>query len=178
MSTAEKYIPRYTIEDYSRWQGDWELWQGFPVSMSPSPFGRHAKVLLCAGSALKRAIEASGCQATALVELDWIIAADTVVRPDVIVVCGDAPDRHLETRPEIVVEIFSESTRERDLNFKRTMYQEQCVPYYLMIDPVENQLTVLRLDAGQFAEMEFSEVIRLTICGHCNLEIPVTSIFS
>lgn len=135
-------------------------------------------MLVSVGSALKLAIESSGCHATALVELDWIIAADTVVRPDVIVVCGNAPERHLQTRPEIVVEIFSESTRERDVIFKRRMYQEQHVPYYFMIDPDQNQLTVLQLDAGEYAEIELSEWIRLTICGNSKLEIPVNSIFS
>ncbi len=41
MSRALKYIPNYTLTDYRRWEGDWELWDGIPVSMSPSPFGTH-----------------------------------------------------------------------------------------------------------------------------------------
>ncbi|MCX7794317.1 MAG: hypothetical protein N2257_07955 [Thermodesulfovibrionales bacterium] len=24
MSLAEEYVPRYTLEDYRRWEGDWE----------------------------------------------------------------------------------------------------------------------------------------------------------
>ena len=177
MSTAEKYIPHYTVDDYRHWQGDWELWQGFPVSMSPSPFGAHSKILASACSALKNAIDASACQATVLVELDWIIASDTVVRPDLVVVCGDAPERHLETRPEMIVEIFSASTRERDLTFKRQMYLEQRVPFYWMIDPEQKQLTVLRLESGRYAEMPLSETIELTLCDGCSFEVPIASIF-
>jgi hypothetical protein len=25
MSTVPRYIPHYTVEDYRRWEGDWEL---------------------------------------------------------------------------------------------------------------------------------------------------------
>jgi Uma2 family endonuclease len=84
----------------------------------------------------------------------------------------------LEVRPEIVVEILSTSTRARDLNFKRQIYQEQCVPYYLIFDPDDQQLTALRLDAGKYSEMQFSKTIELQICGDCRLEINVTSFFS
>ncbi len=45
MSSAKKYVPHYGLDDYQNWEGDWELWAGIPVSMSPSPFGRHSKVL-------------------------------------------------------------------------------------------------------------------------------------
>jgi hypothetical protein len=36
-----KYLPSYTVEDYNRWEGDWELIDGIPYSLSPSPIGNH-----------------------------------------------------------------------------------------------------------------------------------------
>ena len=33
------YKPRYTVDDYESWAGDWELWQGTAIAMTPSPFG-------------------------------------------------------------------------------------------------------------------------------------------
>lgn len=36
---AEKYLPRYTVEDYNRWEGDWELIEGIPYASAPSPSG-------------------------------------------------------------------------------------------------------------------------------------------
>ncbi|PAY20868.1 hypothetical protein CKO51_03770 [Rhodopirellula sp. SM50] len=45
MSSAPRYVPHYTIEDYRRWEGDWELIDGVPVSMSPSSFGPHKRVV-------------------------------------------------------------------------------------------------------------------------------------
>ena len=43
MLTTE-YIPRYTIEDYRLWEGNWELIEGILFAMTPSPVGKHQKV--------------------------------------------------------------------------------------------------------------------------------------
>lgn len=56
--------------------------------MSPSPFGRHAKLLARTVAALQTAIDAGRCDATVLFEIDWIVSNDTVLRPDAVVVCG------------------------------------------------------------------------------------------
>ena len=88
MSTAPRYLPHYTVADYRLWEGDWELWEGIPVAMTPSPFGRHQELTVKLAAALLGAVEASGCEAKVLAEIDWIIADDTVVRPDVVLVCG------------------------------------------------------------------------------------------
>jgi hypothetical protein len=45
MSTAPRYIPRYTIEDDARREGDWELIDCIAISMSPSPFGPHGRTV-------------------------------------------------------------------------------------------------------------------------------------
>ena len=89
MSKVEKYQPHYTIDDYQHWEGDWELWNGVAVAMTPSPFGRHAGANVRIAAALDSAVEASGCRATVLAEIDWIISRDTILRPDVTVVCGE-----------------------------------------------------------------------------------------
>jgi hypothetical protein len=39
-----KYLPRYTVSDYRLWEGDWELIDGHPVSMSPSPVRKHQRL--------------------------------------------------------------------------------------------------------------------------------------
>lgn len=178
MSTAPKYQPRYTVDDYRLWQGDWELWDGVAVAMTPSPYGRHSRLLIDVGSALKAAIEIAGCDATVLGEIDWIVAQDTVLRPDLVVVCGREPERHLEKTPAIVVEILSDSTRERDRVHKRSIYQQQSVPNYLIVDPEASQLTALKLDEqGNYAEMDFSDVLAVEICDDCSIQINCVGLF-
>lgn len=93
MSTVQRYRPHYTVDDYRRWEGRWELWGGVAVAMAPSPFGRHAKLLARTVAALQTVIDASGCAATGLVEIDWIVFRDTVLRPDVIIMRRRDADR-------------------------------------------------------------------------------------
>ena len=50
--SATRYSPHYTIDDYRLWEGDWELWQGTAVAMTPSLFGRHGGMLVRLGTAL------------------------------------------------------------------------------------------------------------------------------
>ncbi|QEG24236.1 hypothetical protein MFFC18_41530 [Mariniblastus fucicola] len=96
MSSAEKYIPRYTVDDYQHWEGDWQLVEGIAISMNPSPFGPHeravSRISLCIGNA----IEEADFECESYAGLDWIVSDETVVRPDVMVVCGEQPERHLE----------------------------------------------------------------------------------
>ena len=37
MGLVQKILPHYTYEDYTIWEGRWELIDGFPIAMSPSP---------------------------------------------------------------------------------------------------------------------------------------------
>jgi hypothetical protein len=93
VSTAPRYLPHYTVADHAAWEGDWELVDGVAVAMTPSPFGRHAERLSRLAASFWNAIDATGCPATVLAEIDWIVTNDTVVGPDLVVVCGPAPQR-------------------------------------------------------------------------------------
>ena len=174
MSSAPRYVPHYTVEDYRHWQGDWELWNGVAVAMTPSPFGRHGGMLARLVTALTNGIDSAGCNASVLAEVDWIIAETTVVRPDASVVCGEPPDGHINFAPAIVVEVLSAATRERDLNHKRALYENQGVPWYLIADPDHACISVLRLnDQRAYASVAVDAVMELAICGDCRLTIDL-----
>ena len=181
MSTARRYQPHYTLEDYRLWEGRWELWAGVAVSMAPSPFGRHAKVLGRLVAAIGNGIEAAGCAATVLVEIDWIVSRDTVVRPDVTVVCGPEPEGHVQETPALVVEVLSEATRDRDVVFKRALYEEQGVPIYLIADPEQRTLQVLSLggDGRYVGDLcgVAKEPVTLNLCHDCRIILDPASLF-
>lgn len=182
MSTVRRYQPHYTVEDYRHWEGRWELWGGFAVAMSPSPFGRHAKLLARTVAALQTGIDAAACEATVLVEIDWIVARDTVLRPDVIVVCGPEPARHVERVPALVVEVLSEATRDRDLEFKRELYREQGVSWYFVIDPDANRMQALALGEhrqyeDRLASLE-GEPLTVAMCGECAFRFDAAKLFA
>ena len=73
-----------------------------------------------------------------LMETDWYVSNDTVVRPDVMVVCQSVDEKVMVT-PEVVVEIVSTSSTKRDEVMKFDLYQREGVLYYVLVYP-EKQL--------------------------------------
>ena len=102
MSTAPRYEPHYSVSDYLQWEGEWELWNGTAVAMSPSPLGPHERAAAKLVFQIESCLQAQGCACATYAGLDWIVSDDTVVRPDVMVVCGSQPGRHLERPPDHV----------------------------------------------------------------------------
>ena len=131
-----RYIPHYTVRDYNLWEGDWELWSGVAVSMSPSAKRLHQRICGRLFRILCETLDTAGCAACEVTfEVDWVVSDDTVFRPDLLVTCGHKPSDFVEETPVFVAEILSDSTRQRDLLYKREAYQELGVKYYLIIDP-------------------------------------------
>ncbi len=178
MSNALQYAPQYTVSDYQHWKGDWELWEGVAIAMSPSPLGRHQTLVSRIATLLANAIEKSSCKAEMLVELDWIVSDDTVVRPDVIVVCGEPPERHLEHAPAIAVEVLSDSTRMNDLGYKRKLYQQHGLAAYIIIDPQDQAVTLDRRQSdGSYQTNSLTEAVTLEICADCTLLFSIETLF-
>jgi Uma2 family endonuclease len=147
MSASPKYLPHYTYADYASWQGDWELWHGVPVAMTPSPFGRHQWIAGEISYQFQNSLRRECQDCFVLMETDWIVADDTVVRPDVVIVCGEFPERHIMVPPRLIVEILSPSTEEKDRTAKRDLYASQAVEYYLIVDPTAKRIEAFQRDA-------------------------------
>ena len=171
--SAPKYIPHYTYADYVQWQGDWELWRGVPVAMSPSPRSSHQIWLLELGRRLLNALEASsGCRDCRVVgELDWIIADDLVVRPDLAVVCHDRLGEYITGPPSLVIELLSPATEQKDRTAKRALYQDQGVPHYLMMEPDQGQWQALMLTASGYVEQPLTHPLPLTLHEGCRIDL-------
>jgi len=179
MSNALRYLPHYTVADYRTWEGDWELWQGIPVAMTPSPFGTHQRVAKNLVFEIERQIRAKDdCTAVVLYEIDWIIAEDTVVRPDVLVLCGESPQGHIEHPPTLVAEILSPSTAARDREAKRQLYEDNGVDTYLLIDPDAQTLEVYRRDStGTWSWESVQTAVQVSVCDNCSLQLQKLSLF-
>ena len=72
MSAVPRYIPHYTIEDYRRWEGDWELIDGVAISMTPSPFGPHERVVAELSRQFLNQIDERDCECRVYTNLDWM----------------------------------------------------------------------------------------------------------
>ncbi len=175
MSTAPRYIPHYTIEDYRRWEGDWELIDGVAISMTPSPFGPHERVVAELSRQFLNQIVEQDCECRVYTNLDWIVSDDTVVRPDLMVVCGEQPQRHLERSPVVAVEVLSQSTEGRDLTAKRTLYRENNVTHYLVIDPHDQSILHVTENGEQL--IGTAQQLSLVLDDDCEIELDCSRLF-
>lgn len=76
--------------------------------MSPSPLGPHERAAAKLVFQIESCLQKQGCSCATYAGLDWIVSDDTVVRPDVMVVCGSQPGRHLERPPALAIEILGD----------------------------------------------------------------------
>lgn len=81
--------------------------------------------------------------------VDVIFDRTTVLEPDLIFVARERMEmigrRAVEGPPDLVVEIFSESTEHRDLGVKQQVYERYGVTHYWRVDPIARTLTELVL---------------------------------
>ena len=139
----------YTYKDYQQWDGNWELFDGVPLAMSPAPTLTHqrlqSEIIRLLGNQLE---ECQQCQV--LGEVDYKISEETVVRPDVVVTCGETGEAYLTKAPEIIVEILSPSTIKRDEVFKFDLYEKERVLYYILVYPNDLKAKLYKLDGKSY----------------------------
>jgi Uma2 family endonuclease len=145
MSIAEKYRPYYTYEDYCQWEGKWELIEGMPYAMSPAPVPEHQSVSGNIYTELKSSLRKGCKKCKVYLPLDWKITEDTVMQPDVLVVCKKIDKKYLDFPPVLVLEVLSPSTAAKDRGLKFEKYESQEVNYYLIADPQFKKLEVYQL---------------------------------
>jgi len=161
---AVSYLPRYTIADYLRWEGDWELWDGIPVSMAPFPKLPHQRTSRAIFMQLHEQLLREPCdlRCEAFYETEWHVDEHTVVRPDLLVVCNEPEGDWITEPPELIVEILSESTRDKDLVQKRELYALRGVAFYLIADPETAEATLLSLGGeGTYRDIPVAESFEL-----------------
>jgi len=156
MAAAPAYQEYYTIEDYSRWEGDWELIYGAPYAMAPFALPSHQKINGKIFRQLDEALdECPNC--SALIETEVAFSEDTVVRPDTFVICYPLSER-LTKRPELIFEVVSQGSARRDEHLKFGLYEAEGVPYYVLVYPDLKKAKVYKLVDGKYQKMgDFSD---------------------
>jgi Uma2 family endonuclease len=157
------------------WEGDWELINGYPYSMAPSPFGSHQRVITEFVYGLRMELEKKACKCQVFAELDWIIDDHNVVRPDVMIVCGERVEKHLEYAPVWIVEILSATSGFRDQIVKKEVYAEQGVRYYLIADTDKKSVTIYELINGEY---KIKPNAKFDLTDHCSIEIYTEKIMN
>ncbi len=148
MSTAN-FIKHYTYEDYKLWEGKWELFDGFPVAMSPALTINHQAI---AGKFISQIDEQlDNCERCLVIgEEDYKLSNDTVLRPDVVLICDEPNEAYITKAPEIIVEVVSKSTAKNDEGYKFQKYEAEKVIYYVIVYPDDLYAKVYKLKDGKY----------------------------
>ncbi len=148
----------FTYSDYLTWpDGErWEIIDGEAIAMSPAPGRRHQQLLGELFRQFANHLKGKSCKVFAA-PLDVRLSErtgltdekiDTVVQPDIIVVCDNnkLDERGCNASPDLIIEIVSPSTSKNDLTIKFDLYQRHGVREYWVIHPAEQTLLVYKLE--------------------------------
>ena len=151
----------YTYQDYLSWTFPQrvELYRGRPLELSPAPNRRHQVISRRLSTELYNHFPDERCEVfTAPFDVRLPIPnkngkADTVVQPDLCVVCDKSKldKQGCNGAPDLVVEILSPGNPKREVREKFELYEEAGVREYWVVAPGENLVHVYVLtEAGKF----------------------------
>ena len=177
MSIAERYRPYYTYEEYCQWEGRWELIEGMPYAMSPAPVPAHQSVSVLLSFEFVKALKK--CKNCKLFQpLDWKIKEDTIVQPDLLIVCSKIEKKFLDFPPVLVVEILSPATASKDRGEKMELYQSQKVKYYLIVDPQFKKLEIYECINNQYEPVSVNpEMYHFALHDNCTADVDLLDIW-
>ena len=146
---------KFTYEDYVNAPEDkrYELLDG-ELLMTPAPGERHQSTVALLGWKLIQFVSENRLGRVYIAPFDVVLSDTDVVQPDLLFVSNErahiVTPANIRGAPDLVVEILSPSTAERDRSFKRTLYAKHGVMEYWMVDAAAKTVTVLRLGERRF----------------------------
>ena len=176
MGLALRTEKHYTYADYLQWPDDtrYELIDGEAFRMAPTPLIEHQEIAGEVYCQLANQLDGQPCRPyiapvdVRLPRKDEADAAiDTVVQPDVLVVCDPhkIDRRGVRGAPDWVLEVLSPSTAAHDQIAKRRTYERAGVRDYWLVHPGDRTLTVYLLENGQYGRPEIYELKDATPIG-------------
>ena len=152
---AQETLRKFTYADYLNTpEGErYELLDG-ELIMSPSPNTLHQSASIYLSHNLVSLILNAGIGYIFAAPFDVVLSNTDVVQPDIMFVSNERAhiitDANIRGAPDLVVEILSPSTAERDRTFKRDLYARHGVKEYWMVDTELRRIYQLMLDADEF----------------------------
>lgn len=163
MGLALKDTAYHTYADYLQWtDNNYELIDGEAYFMAPAPNLEHQEVAGEVYFQLRSALTGKKCRAF-IAPIDVRFAQqqgaadkqiDTVVQPDVLVVCDPTKldRRGVRGAPDWILEVLSPATASHDQIKKRDLYERHGVREYWLVHPVDRVLTMYQLEGKEFSK--------------------------
>jgi len=185
---------RYTYADYKMWddKARYELIDGVPyiggkqftgvpgtvTMMTPPPARKHQGISMELSRQISNFLHCKPCMVYAApfaVRLNAKGDDDTVVEPDIVVVCDNSKlsDKGCDGAPDMVIEILSPSTARLDRIVKFNKYLGVGVREYWIVDPDEKAVSVHVLKDGEYFTTIYVEndTIPVAVLGGCQINM-------
>ncbi|UOF89119.1 Uma2 family endonuclease [Fodinisporobacter ferrooxydans] len=158
MSTPQYHSERtYSYQDYVNLSTEerFELIDGVPYNMSPSPSRRHQQILGQLATEFTFYLRGKTCEAL-IAPFDVRLFANgktddeirDVVQPDLSVICNPdkLDDKGCKGSPDLIVEILSPSTGKLDRWIKYKLYERAGVREYWLVEPTNSTIEIFTLN--------------------------------
>jgi len=183
---------QYTYADYLTWQFDEmvELIKGKIYKMSPAPNRRHQDIAFNITRSVGNSLAGYPCKVypapfdLRLPKLGEKADSEiyTVVQPDLCIVCdlSKLDDRGCLGAPDLIIEILSPSTAQKDVTEKYHLYEQSGVKEYWITDPTNETLLPYTLgDDGRYnASKMLSKSERIQSRFLPVLQLELTDVFA
>ena len=153
--------------------------------VTPSPNTKHQMVLSTLHWLIRSWLEAHPVGRVFFAPYDVVLSNFDVVEPDLLYLSNERASevvtpKHVRGTPELVVEIGSPGTRQRDETIKRRLYERTGVSEYWIADPDVDVIRIYRLDGERFGRAielsrEAGDVLTTPLLP--GLDMPLARIF-
>ena len=146
---------KFTYRDYVNAPEDkrYELLDGDLVVVPP-PSQRHQYIVLELAVMLRDFVKRNDLGRVVVAPFDIVLSDTNVLQPDVVFISHDRSrlltDANMQGAPDVIFEVLSPSTAERDRTVKRTLYARLGVQELWFVDPQFETVQVLDLVSDDF----------------------------
>ncbi|NOZ55325.1 MAG: Uma2 family endonuclease [Calditrichaeota bacterium] len=162
-SVATNTVERLTLEDYRQLPDDgkrYEILEG-ELAVTPAPGTKHQRIVGNLFRLLTQFLSKGPAGEVFVAPLDVVLAPHTVVQPDLLFVSEARANIIREDgiygAPDLVVEVLSPSTAERDRGVKRRLYLHYGVREVWLMDPEARTFEVVLAERHwEFRENTFT----------------------
>ncbi|MDE3075738.1 MAG: Uma2 family endonuclease [Chloroflexota bacterium] len=176
--------PKLTYDDLQHVPDDgkrYELLDG-ELLVSPSATPRHQTAVGRVFALLLRA-EAAGFGRPFVAPLDVVFDQYNVLEPDVLFISAERlaiiGERNIQAAPDLVVEVLSRGTRDRDVRLKLPAYARFGVRFYWIVDPEEMRVQPYELEGDSYRQLVLLQASdTLTSPLFPGISVAISSLFS
>ena len=176
---------RLTVQDYldipEEDENRYELIDG-ELYMAPAPSWEHQSNSHNLTLLLSNFVSAGNLGVIRYSPLDVYLSDEDVFQPDIVFISNERLDiirpDGLHGAPDLVIEILSPGTEQRDLTVKRERYEMFNTREYWLANPIAKTITVLRLRGGASEHIGvFTEGMTLETPLLPGLQVDISTVF-